>query len=458
MNDARPETPWPAPLRVDLDSGALRDALGRDVQLRGVNLGGRSKWSPFLPFELSHPDASLDEVRQRAEALCQQVASWGLNAARVTWSWEALEPERDAFDHRYLARIGALLDAAQAHGLGVILDLHQDLFAAPLCGDGFPRWACPANTPLDLRPEWRGWFLGYALDERVIEAFDDLWRNRRGLLDALLHAWHLMLDALAHHPALLGVEALNEPGWGRTPLRRFATDILRPFYARFATLAHSHNPHLLIGFGAPGVEFLGMGDVSARPDTDQALYAPHLYDPALLLWPRSNLITTHPDRLLDALGRYQREAATPVLIGEFGYTYGAPAGPAWLTQVLDGLDAHRLHATIWECSHSEALWNGEDLNLVDAARAPREAARVYARPHLRAVSADDAKVRWSDDHLTMTATWTQRSRAPAHIALPALWPLRAIDCDAPHTHAQARLIVTPEPGAHVTLRLHRAPA
>ena len=47
--------PVSAVLSVD-PQGRLVDGLGRAVIMRGLNTGGRSKFAPFLPFDVSDPD------------------------------------------------------------------------------------------------------------------------------------------------------------------------------------------------------------------------------------------------------------------------------------------------------------------------------------------------------------------------------------------------------------------
>ncbi len=64
--------PTHARLEVDLARGEFTDALGRRVMLRGVNVGGRSKLPPYLPFELDDVDSD-DEVQARAERIFENL-------------------------------------------------------------------------------------------------------------------------------------------------------------------------------------------------------------------------------------------------------------------------------------------------------------------------------------------------------------------------------------------------
>src|SRR5262245_56330920 len=94
------------------------DALGRTVFLRGVNVGGRSKFAPFAPFEFTDYGAALDSYMDRA-------ASWGITAARVPFVWEAMEPQMGQYDEQFLARYDQLLDAAWKRGIYTVVDFHQ---------------------------------------------------------------------------------------------------------------------------------------------------------------------------------------------------------------------------------------------------------------------------------------------------------------------------------------------
>jgi len=153
---AEVEAPWEcsalpaalasARLAADPATGLLRDALARDVVMRGVNAGGRSKFSPFMPFHVD-PEADLATVRTAADAHFARMRPWGLDAVRLTFSWEALEPSKGQIDERYLDRYEAVVDAAWAAGVRVIVDMHQDIYASPLCGDGFPPWTLTDPGP-----------------------------------------------------------------------------------------------------------------------------------------------------------------------------------------------------------------------------------------------------------------------------------------------------------------------
>src|SRR5262245_40444781 len=140
------------------DERWIRDEHGRIRIFRGANVSGRAKQPPFLPFE----DPQWFDV----------LAGWGWNAVRLLVLWEGVAPQRGAIDHDYLARVRALAEAAGARGLHVVVDLHQDLFARVLGGDGAPEWAVLARG----KPaRGRSWFADYALSSAVRRSFSAFW-------------------------------------------------------------------------------------------------------------------------------------------------------------------------------------------------------------------------------------------------------------------------------------------
>src|SRR5579863_8060297 len=106
--------------RVHADGTRLRDELGRQVILRGINCGGRSKWAPYAPFTF-HGD---DDFPRACGRYVDAVARWGVNLVRLPFSWEGVEPERGRTDEPYLARYFGLADALWARGIRVLVDFH----------------------------------------------------------------------------------------------------------------------------------------------------------------------------------------------------------------------------------------------------------------------------------------------------------------------------------------------
>lgn len=446
-----------AKLSVD-PAGHVVDALGRDVVMRGLNTGGRSKFAPFLPFVVRNPD-DLDEVRAEADIYFERMVGWGLDTARMPMSWEALEPQPGVYDRMYLARYEVLLDSAWAHGIRVIVDFHQDVYASPFCGDGFPPWSVPTADPPEPSHECRNWFLAYFTNADMRESFDRFWADTDGLQDPFLAMWLTVADAVGSHPAVVGFEPMNEPGWGTTDdIDAFKTDVLTPWYSDIAVQLQAATPEALIFYDGPGIDSSGGNATHFRPEGEGLVYAPHLYDATLLLGTSWGGIDPGP--ALSAMAGFGTEVHTPVLLGEFGFTTGAKGGNDWLTLVMDAVDRHRMSATLWEYSTSAELWNGEDLSVTDADGSEREILDGYVRPWLRAAAGEVSEVHWDRDAGEFTASFVA-AEGVTEVVVPArLFP------EGPATieltgeggcytwdEARAELRVTAPAGTSVSVRL-----
>jgi endoglycosylceramidase len=437
--------------------GRLRDALGRDVALRGLNTGGRSKFAPFLPFTVDDP-ADLDAVQQAAHVYFGRLPAWGLDAVRMPFSWEALEPTPGRYDPAYLARYTAMIDAAWAHGLRVIVDFHQDVYASPFCGDGFPPWSIPTPDPPPPAHDCPTWFAGYFANADVRESFDRFWSNADGLQEQYVAMWLTMAAAVGDHPAVVGFEPMNEPGWGtNNDLDAFKQDVLRPFYAEVAAQLRAAAPDVLVFYDGPGADSTGVGS-HFRPDGEGLVYAPHRYESSLLFgdaWSGAD-----PAPALRSMATFGAEHGVPVLLGEFGYTHGAAGGEQWLTLVMDVVDDRRMSATLWEYSTSPELWNFEDLSVTEPDGSERPILDAYVRPWLPAVAGSGIDVRWDGDAGVLEASWVAAEGVtevivPARrfVAGPEAVELQGQGACWTFDEAQGRLRVTAPSGTAVALSL-----
>lgn len=391
--------------RLTVDAGGvLRDEHGRDVVLRGVNTGGRSKWAPFVPFPIS-ADASAAEVGAAATPYFARLRAWGLDTVRMPFSWEALEPSEGSYDDAYLDRYQAMLDAAWAQELRVIVDFHQDVYASPFCGDGFPLWTISGEhgPPRHDCPDWG---LGYLQDDAVRAAFDRFWADEDQLQAKFKAMWEVMAARVADHPGVLGLELMNEPGWGSADLDSWKEATLTPFHTQM--IAHMRGvvgDEPLLLFNNTGFEAIGFNEtVHLRPEGEGLIYAPHMYDAGLISG--EAYIGNQPEVHMASLAAFARAEGLAALIGEFGYGDGAPGGEMWLTRLTDALDAERVSGTLWEYSQSEELWNEEDLSLVRADGSERDIVDVYVRPWLRAVAGTAPVFAWDAGAGTGVASWT----------------------------------------------------
>ena len=386
-----PSAPPPLPTqRLTVDGQHLRDQRGRQLILRGFNLGGRAKAPPFFPFpfvESGRPEqAKAPPFAVAAQRYAALAAGLGANVARVPFTWEAVEPTRGRYDDTYLTRYLILVDALGAAGLAVIVDLHQDAFARPYCGDGFPLWAVSPGAPPIPKPEDCGdWFQGYLKDGPVEREFDRFWRNDDHLQDAFVAMWRHVAARAWPHDAVIGFEVMNEPHPGTADAPTWERDVLTPFYNRLGGAIREAAPGALIFFDATGLDGAFNTTYLRRPDGEGFVFAPHFYEPGAFLQNRwSGQVDLVARRATWAeLGALWK---LPVLIGEFGINQQAQGAADYLRANYDALDAHLLAGTLWEISTTVDRWNVEDFTIVGADGALRPAGAAAVRVQPRAIA------------------------------------------------------------------------
>jgi hypothetical protein len=239
----------PSPLRVVGDR--LIDADGRQVLLRGVNLGGDSKL-PW-PTDGAHEPGDVSRHRevsfigrpfplQEADEHLARLRAWGFNCLRLLTTWEAVEhagPGR--YDTAYLDYFAEIARRAGEHGFYVFVDMHQDAWSRMSGGSGAPGWTfeavgldCERFHAADAAHMQRGpdhdlphWPSNYRLSaNRIMWSlfFGGRWLTPDfriaglNVQDYLQGRYLTCVDQLARWlaplPQVIGFDSLNEPSLG----------------------------------------------------------------------------------------------------------------------------------------------------------------------------------------------------------------------------------------------------
>jgi hypothetical protein len=164
------------PLRLTIEDGQFRDAHGRQVTLRGINLAGDAKYpsSPDLPSHIPYNFFDGDNVnfhtrpfpREDAHIHFDRLKQWGYNTIRYIFTWEAIEAAGPGkYDEEWVQHTIEVLREARDYGFYIFLDPHQDVVRPPFSslihklidlpqwsrftgGSGAPMWtlyACGLN-------------------------------------------------------------------------------------------------------------------------------------------------------------------------------------------------------------------------------------------------------------------------------------------------------------------------
>lgn len=141
--------------RITTDGPWFRDAHGRTLLLRGVNLSGSTKL-PYQPDGRTHlPNGFYDHRAvsfvgrpfplDGADEHLGRLRRWGLTFIRLLTTWEAVEHAGPGeYDEEYLGYLRAVVERAAAHSIDVFIDPHQDVWSRWTGGDGAPGWTLEA--------------------------------------------------------------------------------------------------------------------------------------------------------------------------------------------------------------------------------------------------------------------------------------------------------------------------
>ena len=214
-----------APISVNPATQRLVDGEGREVFFHGANVV--VKGFPWAPETANWtPDTSFS---RRDWALFEEM---GLNAIRLGTMWPGAEPVRGQYNQSYLGLVAGIVRNASDYGIYSLLDMHQDVMSEKFCGEGVPLWAAQPNVsnfpfpvdkpyvnksasdvPTAAECAQRAW-AEYYFTEATATAFQNLYTNANGLLDAWAGFWAEVARTVVAHGlngAVLGYELINEP-------------------------------------------------------------------------------------------------------------------------------------------------------------------------------------------------------------------------------------------------------
>ncbi|HEY3817381.1 MAG TPA: cellulase family glycosylhydrolase [Polyangiaceae bacterium] len=433
--------PSPPDWRLRADGTLLRDGLGRVVFLRGVDAGGRSKFSPYVPF-----DYGTGQYAQALGAYMDRAASWGIDAMRVPFTWAALESVQGQDDADWLSRYQQLLDAAWARGIWTVVDFHQDVYAETFCGDGFPAWTLP--DPPQMTCPNSAWQLEYFSDTDVEHAFDAFWAAGSPVQSEYLAAWDVMIARFQNEPGVLGFEPINEPAAGSANQTSFEATTLTQFFSAMVPHFRSLAPQSLVFVDAPGVDSVGATTAMTRPSGDGLVFAPHYYPVS-----NANPSVAYPG--IESWASVGAQWNVPVFLGEFGVSHDNDGALDYINAHFAALDALGMSGTEWEYSVSADSWNSETDGVVAADGTEYPVAQALIRPFARAVAGSAIAQAWDPDAGAYTLTFTPSAAGGTSIT-EVQWPSRAYPggydvslsggCyDA--TSAPGRMLIQPSAGA-----------
>lgn len=395
MPTARASDPVPAAKRtasphVAMSGGSyyIADRKGRQLLLRGINSNAL----------VHYPDYFRQTVPLRRSDI-REMAALGFNFLRLPINWSLLEPAPGAYSRPYLRRIERIVDWAEAEGMWVLVDFHQDRYNRNLRpgdeADGAPDWA----TLTDGKPCEEAFFTSPC----SIAAYDNFWTNAvvagKPLQAHYRAAMKEVSRRLRDHPRLLGLELMNEPTFGSIGSPRFEREQLWPFYDRMIDGLRRDGEKRMIWFEPSilrDVIDVDPGGAESFSDDGNLVYAPHIYTG---VFNDGDL-----DRLRGSYAAAAEEAAAygaPWVDGEWGGG-NDPAGEERLVANLDLQDEYLAGSGFWMWKQQPGFYDWHTVEPDGSLRQDSMRAQNLSRPHLDAAPGRILKTRWNGHGLVST--------------------------------------------------------
>ena len=412
--------PWS---QVDGTKGQafIADEHGRALQFRGINV------------KADHPAAvATDDLLADAQ-------DRGFNLLRLAIYWDTFEPTQGHWDEAYFAEIRTVIHRAEAHGLWVVLDMHQDNFNQKFGGRGFPDWVTD-DGGLPFHPH-DVWFLN-ALEPGLMEAWENLY-TRPAYRAAQLDAWREVVARFEDEPAILGYDLLNEPfgkfrdGEGLAAgIERNEKTRLTPMYQRETDAIRELDPKRWIFIEAPNQASLGIRTWLGAIKGGNIAFFPHLYDANIEAgtYTPGGTVAYDP-KFFDTYGGvidiYPDAHHVPVLFGEWGVAHPEAGGmDEFIASALALMEAHGSGWTAFTGCRGEGycVWdaNGDD----------RPGIGQTTQPWARAVAGAPTSYHWDAATTSLTVVFSDSAATgstdlvvPASRVYPDGWKVETSDAD-----------------------------
>ncbi|MEZ5054840.1 MAG: cellulase family glycosylhydrolase [Chitinophagales bacterium] len=346
------------------DPTIIQDQYGRQLILHGLNTANNSKADTLRSPWITEADVDREDKQ------------FGFNFVRYLIFWDAIEPQKDVFDPVYLDRVEERVNWYTSRGMYVMLDMHQDLYSIIFGGDGAPAWAIRSNgaTPISL-PNGTPWWL-INIDPAVINCWVNFWAytNHKDLQDHYILAWKYVAERFKNNPYVIGYDLMNEP-WGGDLIKSFITGEfervqLTAFYKRLIPALREVEPNKYLFFEpTPAPVTFGMpshlSKITDTRSTSKLVYAPHCYP--FDTHEGGGYTSTSKQQLKD----WERERLkdiklhnnTPLVVGEYGLSYGQAGFDQYLKDFGAMIDRNQWHSTYW--SNDLGGWSPLDENRME---------------------------------------------------------------------------------------------
>jgi len=183
----------------------LTDSKGRALQLNGVNLVAKEPGVTPAAMGFGDDDAAW-------------LAQNGFDVVRLGTTASSIMPSPGVIDTQYVNSFAQTVGQLTAHGLLVLVDLHQDGWGPTLGSDGFPGWMTLTHGAENTHTSFP---LYYVNNPAIQAAFQSFWDNEAGpggvtVQDRVGAMFAALASKFGTDPGVIGYDLINEPWPGTT--------------------------------------------------------------------------------------------------------------------------------------------------------------------------------------------------------------------------------------------------
>ena len=404
----------------DVDHGQFVAPDGRVVILRGIN----ARVAGLFDVTFDDGRAPLETIPDLPDEDVARMASLGFNLLRLPLSWSGFEPQPGVWAPAFLDALTRVVESCRAHGIYVLLDLHQDAWSKEIGEDGAPLWAIAPPPEMLLSGPLTD--LGSRrTSTQVLHAFTSFFTDDTNMLQ---EQFATMVQELVIRfrgdPIIAGIEIFNEP---------LATDDeLVAFHTKVARAIRDDDPNRLFAFEPPATRnFVDSATIPSQPlPIGGGIYAPHVYT---AVFNNDSRLTddTYEMPLAASVQNARDEAdgwAAPLLIGELGIGPQQPHATDWIGHAYDAADAVFASTAFWLWKEQEQGQWGLFSHAADGSWVDRpDMIAAVARPYAKAIGGTPTMMSWDGTTFTLASSKRDGVARQHDIFFPFASP--AISCN-----------------------------